>query len=709
MSPTRGSNISKDDCHYGGRFASGCTDFQVNMIGHSYKDPPPHPGRAFHSEWIPREFNVDRIDQSYKNLPPYHGRAFNSKQIPREFNVDVIDHSYKNLSHSPGQAFHSEQIPMEFHVDIIGHSYKNLPHPERAFHSEQIPRKQAGFLDRLSQASWNCLMQFEREFPNTSQQTSPFIEQRRSPDDMGSRNTEKITYVAEQVLGKGKLDGETSQYIETTNQLESHSALPHHIRRDAPKPTTRTDVESHPIVPCYTTSSVDVSHSEPIIPSAQHRDVGGGPERTFTGILPDSFANDNYKAQSFGLFIDPIHSLDMPNCEPQQLSFFRNLAQNEFPQKDEIQYPAKIEDVAYPFDHLEHDPTNAKNLSPRNDIHLEVPLIASCTNVDSGISPPGFISSQIDNLTTTEVAEGFDNPFSNMHETTPYHPYFEIIKNKDLEELTELGSGTFGTVYHGKWRGSDVAIKRIKKSSFTGQSIDPERQEHEFLREAEILSMLHHPNVVAFYGVVKDGPGGTLATVTEFMVNGSLRHVLQRKDKYLDRRMRLIIAMGAAFGMEYLHSKNIVHFDLKSDNLLINLERKFHPICKVGDFGLSKIKRNTLVSGGVRGTLPWMAPELLNGSSDKVSEKVDVFSFGIVMWEILTGEEPYANMHYGAIIGGIVNDTLRPPVPASCNPEWRMLMEQCWASDPAQRPAFIEIAGQLRAMLAAANQAKATK
>nr|CAB3452734.1 unnamed protein product [Digitaria exilis] len=112
----------------------------------------------------------------------------------------------------------------------------------------------------------------------------------------------------------------------------------------------------------------------------------------------------------------------------------------------------------------------------------------------------------------------------------------QIIKNEDLEELRELGSGTFGTVYHGKWRGSDVAIKRIKKSCFTGRSSELERLAHEFWREAEILSKLHHPNVVAFYGVVKDGPGGTLATVTEFMVNGSLRHVLQRKDKYLDRR-----------------------------------------------------------------------------------------------------------------------------------------------------------------------------
>lgn len=132
-------------------------------------------------------------------------------------------------------------------------------------------------------------------------------------------------------------------------------------------------------------------------------------------------------------------------------------------------------------------------------------------------------------------------------------------------------------------------------------------QAKDFWREACILSNLHHPNVVAFYGVVPDGAGGTLATVAEFMANGSLRTALMRKDKYeqflfsyilqfnslfghdfhkfscrlLDHRKKLIIAMDAAFGMEYLHSKNIVHFDLKCDNLLVNLRDPERPICKV--------------------------------------------------------------------------------------------------------------------------------
>ncbi|XP_047321960.1 uncharacterized protein LOC124925883 [Impatiens glandulifera] len=274
----------------------------------------------------------------------------------------------------------------------------------------------------------------------------------------------------------------------------------------------------------------------------------------------------------------------------------------------------------------------------------------------------------------------------------------QIIKNSDLEELKELGSGTFGTVYHGKWRGTDVAIKRINERCFAGKASEEQRMRDDFWNEAIKLADLHHPNVVAFYGVVLDGPGGSVATVTEYMVNGSLRNALPKNEKTLDRRKRLLIAMDVAFGMEYLHGKNIVHFDLKSDNLLVNLRDPYRPICKVGDLGLSKVKCQTLISGGVRGTLPWMAPELMNGSSNLVSEKVDVFSFAIVMWELLTGEEPYADLHYGAIIGGILSNTLRPAVPESCDLEWRWLMERCWSAEPSERPSFTDIANELRSM-----------
>ncbi|KAL0862713.1 hypothetical protein Bca101_041831 [Brassica carinata] len=363
-------------------------------------------------------------------------------------------------------------------------------------------------------------------------------------------------------------------------------------------------------------------------------------------------------------------SVNVQNLDPKNWSYFRNLAQGEFERKDlslmdqdHPGFPTSLTNTdGVPIDYS-YPPLQSAKVAP-TQLHPQI-------HFDGNIQP---------HVSTTVVA---DSVAVDTHEDYG-QSQFKAAESTDANVNT------------------GVPLIDLIADDSDNRSL----QISEFWHEAEILSKLHHPNVMAFYGVVKDGPGGTLATVTEYMVNGSLRHVLL-SNRQIDRRKRLIIAMDAAFGMEYLHSKNVVHFDLKCDNLLVNLKDPARPICKVGDFGLSKIKRNTLVSGGVRGTLPWMAPELLSGSSSKVSEKVDVFSFGIVLWEILTGEEPYANMHYGAIIGGIVNNTLRPTVPSYCDPEWRMLMEQCWAPDPFVRPSFPEIARRLRTMSSSAVQTKA--
>ncbi|KAJ8444606.1 hypothetical protein Cgig2_023669 [Carnegiea gigantea] len=302
----------------------------------------------------------------------------------------------------------------------------------------------------------------------------------------------------------------------------------------------------------------------------------------------------------------------------------------------------------------------------------------------------------------SSVCNGIGSDFASFYAClTPGE--LQAIKDSDLEYIKELGSGNYGTVYYGKWKGSDVAIKKIKPSCFSGYAMEDDQLVADFWKEARMLAQLHHPNIVAFYGIVSDGPITNLATVTEYMINGSLKQVLQRKDRTIDRRKRLAIAMDAAFGMEYLHEKNIVHFDLKSQNFLVNMRDPQRPVCKIGDLGLSKIKQRTLVSGGFRGTIPWMAPELLNTTSNLVMEMVDVYSFGIVMWELLTGEDPYANMRSQEILDGIIEGTLRPEIPSWCDPVWRSLMERCWSSDPKSRPSFSEVARELCAMSAAMN------
>ncbi|GFP96231.1 dual specificity protein kinase shka [Phtheirospermum japonicum] len=619
-----------------------------------------------------------------------------------------------------------EPINLESDPSDLSYFESSLP-PQRPFRSVWIPREQGELLSRISKSDDSHNSQFLVNQPLTDNY---------SQQDFVTESVEELQKVNVNIPPEQSISTEKSfpQEPETVDngfktepEPEPELKLPAVSLEDTVNQSedSTNDAHTYPQPSAWTGNQEESSVG---VPTTKQGDIlidinDRFPRDLLSDIFSKAVLSDS--SSDFGpLQKDgPGLSVNIENHDPKHWSFFQRLAGDEFTRRDvslidqdQVVFPSglnKVEEeapLAYDFVPRTRDETLPSELHCRGGavstvVHADYD--ASQVKVSEGMQYDDLV----DNVRNrdSEYEDGFGNPALPAVDPLLLDidlTSLQIIKNADLEELRELGAGTFGTVYHGKWRGSDVAIKRIKKSCFTGRQSEQERLTMEFWREAEILSKLHHPNVVAFYGVVQDGPGGTLATVTEFMVDGSLRHVLLRKDRHLDRRKRLIIAMDAAFGMEYLHAKNIVHFDLKCDNLLVNLKDPSRPICKVGDFGLSKIKRNTLVSGGVRGTLPWMAPELLNGSSNKVSEKVDVFSFGIVLWEILTGEEPYANMHYGAIIGGIVNNTLRPTIPSYCDAEWRGLMEQCWAPNPTLRPSFTEIASRLRVMSASSQTRK---
>uniref|UniRef100_A0A1J3IYN0 Serine/threonine-protein kinase EDR1 n=1 Tax=Noccaea caerulescens TaxID=107243 RepID=A0A1J3IYN0_NOCCA len=577
----------------------------------------------------------------------------------------------------------------------------DYPEPQqptrRVYGSERIPREQLEMLNRLSKSDDSLGSQFLMSHSQAS---------------TGQQDPAK--------QGEGKSNKDSHNVNETISENDGASNEQHVLNPDAANKNRLVNgggIETE--APNLSHTNTATSH---VIPEDQ---ASAGVVIDINDRFPQDFLSEIFaKALSEDMppGVNPYQhdgagfSLNVENHDPKNWSYFRKLAEEQFDRTPG--FPSDMEDggAISRFHHAE--PLTRDGIPTGNHVDPKANDYVAGTreDVQMKVTESEEFGAMVENLRTPDCEHEDEKSEPRNAGLPPLGSSLtdydtsglQIIMNEDLEELKELGSGSFGTVYHGKWRGSDVAIKRIKKSCFAGRSSEQERLTGEFWGEAEILSKLHHPNVVAFYGVVKDGPGGTLATVTEYMVDGSLRHVLVRKDRHLDRRKRLIIAMDAAFGMEYLHAKNIVHFDLKCDNLLVNLKDPSRPICKVGDFGLSKIKRNTLVSGGVRGTLPWMAPELLNGSSSKVSEKVDVFSFGIVLWEILTGEEPYANMHYGAIIGGIVNNTLRPTIPSYCDSDWKTLMEECWAPNPTERPSFTAIAGRLRVMSTAAtsNQSK---
>ncbi|KAG5381792.1 hypothetical protein IGI04_033262 [Brassica rapa subsp. trilocularis] len=261
---------------------------------------------------------------------------------------------------------------------------------------------------------------------------------------------------------------------------------------------------------------------------------------------------------------------------------------------------------------------------------------------------------------------------------------YEILW-EDLTIGEQIGQGSCGTVYHGLWFGSDVAVKVFSKQEYSEEIITSFRQ------EVSLMKRLRHPNVLLFMGAVTSPQ--RLCIVTEFLPRGSLFRLLQRNTSKLDWRRRIHMASDIARGMNYLHhcSPPIIHRDLKSSNLLV--DRNW--TVKVADFGLSRIKHETyLTTKTGRGTPQWMAPEVLR--NEAADEKSDVYSFGVVLWELVTEKIPWENLNAMQVIGAVGFMNQRLEVPKDVDPQWISLMESCWHSEPQCRPTFQQVMEKLR-------------
>jgi len=245
-----------------------------------------------------------------------------------------------------------------------------------------------------------------------------------------------------------------------------------------------------------------------------------------------------------------------------------------------------------------------------------------------------------------------------------------------------VGKGSFGEVFRGTWNGTEVAVKKLNLPT----SIDEANFIKEFKNEVEIMRSLMHPNVIQFLGASFQHPD--ICIVTEYMPRGSLYKILHSPQPLSIGRLRFI-ALDAAKGMAYLHSSNpvIIHRDLKSHNLLIDEHWK----TKVADFGMSKILG---IPGDAShmtacGTPSWTAPEILKNQN--YTEKADVYSFAIVLWEMVTREDPYKGIAPFQVVLAVGTQGARPPLPVNGNPKWLELIQRCWAEDFNTRPSFEEL------------------
>ncbi|XP_071721209.1 uncharacterized protein [Rutidosis leptorrhynchoides] len=256
---------------------------------------------------------------------------------------------------------------------------------------------------------------------------------------------------------------------------------------------------------------------------------------------------------------------------------------------------------------------------------------------------------------------------------------------EDLITKQQIGEGSCGTVYQGLWYGSDVAIKIFEHQELSYDMLVS------FKQEVSLMKRLRHPNILLFMGAVTSLQHPCI--VTEFLPRGCLFGILRRNTTSLDWKRRLRMAIDIARGMNYLHlcQPPIIHRDLKSSNLLIDKNWTV----KVGDFGLSRIKHQISMNTKTgKGTPQWMAPEILrNGKAD---EKSDVYSYGVVLWEIITEKIPWGDLDPVQVIGAVGFMNKRLEIPKDVDPLWDSLIESCWHSEPQSRPTFQEILHRLK-------------
>ncbi|XP_060782321.1 mitogen-activated protein kinase kinase kinase 21 isoform X3 [Neoarius graeffei] len=261
-----------------------------------------------------------------------------------------------------------------------------------------------------------------------------------------------------------------------------------------------------------------------------------------------------------------------------------------------------------------------------------------------------------------------------------------------LEEI--IGVGGFGKVYRGTWREQEVAVKAARQDpdediTATAESVK---------QEAKLFAMLRHPNIIRLEGVCLEEPN--LCLVMEYAQGGTLNRALT--GRRIPPHILVNWAVQIAKGMQYLHEEAavpIIHRDLKSSNILL-LERIENndigrKTLKITDFGLAREWHKTTKMSAA-GTYSWMAPEVIKSSL--FSKGSDVWSYGVLLWELLTGEVPYRGIDGLAVAYGVAVNKLTLPIPSTCPEPFAKLMEECWEQDPHIRPMFATILEQLTAI-----------
>ncbi|KAG4947727.1 serine/threonine/tyrosine-protein kinase HT1-like [Glycine soja] len=245
----------------------------------------------------------------------------------------------------------------------------------------------------------------------------------------------------------------------------------------------------------------------------------------------------------------------------------------------------------------------------------------------------------------------------------------------------KFSQGAHSQIYHGIYKKEHAAVKFVKVRYNDQKGIPKSLLEAQFLREVTHLPRLHHQNVVKFIGAYKDTD--FYCILTEYQQKGSLRVYLNKlESKPISLKRVIDFALDIARGMEYIHAQGIIHRDLKPENVLVDGEIRL----KIADFGIAC---EASKCDSLRGTYRWMAPEMIKGK--RYGRKVDVYSFGLILWELVSGTVPFEGLSPIQVAVAVADRNSRPIIPSHCPHVLSDLIKQCWELKPEKRPEFCQI------------------
>lgn len=281
-----------------------------------------------------------------------------------------------------------------------------------------------------------------------------------------------------------------------------------------------------------------------------------------------------------------------------------------------------------------------------------------------------------------------------------------------LEIRYLVAQGTYGTVYRGTYNTQDVAVKLLDwGEDGMASAAETAALRASFKQEVSVWQKLDHPNVTKFVGAsmgtsqlkipsknptegYTNYPSRACCVLVEFLSGGNLKsYLFKNRKKKLAFKIVIQLALDLARGLSYLHSKKIVHRDVKAENMLLDVHRTL----KIADFGVARVEaQNPRDMTGETGTLGYMAPEVLDGKP--YNRKCDVYSFGVCLWETYCCDLPYPDLSFAEVSSAVVRQNLRPEIPRCCPSSLASIMKKCWDANPEKRPEMDEVVGLLEAI-----------